>query len=1025
MVADFPTSTIAAVIGEKVVVAPIVAWADDINFADITIASTRTSGSTDINAVVSGTNLIVSGSAAGTATFNVTYTYSGTTITKVLNVKVMNGLTIQAKIPSDDDHWVYSNIVKMHYWGGSGTVANPNFEGDVTMSWIKDVADGKYYQACVPVGTEATPKTNFIFFYDNFDNPWRQTQDVTNVTENSCYIINHAAGLDKQRNAVKEGTGLCNDSWQVQITMNSGDIYTSNIVENSTDYVSFFAPGNKAGDASYRKGTVTIEHNGSTVATISTPGSPSVFSESGVYIAKINTASPELTNVALYSGNYYIRTDGAAGGWDNYKTNPANKMTQFTRNANFLNESFSYYWVANVGYGMTQNIKATVANEYNPVLCNFTPDETANEPDGINLRFGYEPTTNDIVRGIISGSTTDRFLNLIGTTNNIYKGDDCAPGDLIDDAYYTSTPGLCKLQDKSNWVYEIIVYAKIDGSHSTASVVLKSDYYGIHYLLGMVKDEQGRDTQTPISFPIIRPETTTSNGIYGLRVVYDFKTNRLFAAWAPADRMVDGILNVDADVMFLRHEEEDAAQIGFTTGGSSPDKVTGLQKVIFAIELENENPLVVPGKSGNIERHYFISLPFNCNVKDIFGIGGFMNYWGIQRYRGDLRAQKGWFQETSSFWEWLDTNDEMVAGEGYLLSVDKYALQVDDQWKTVKYQEKEGDEWVDREGSLLTLYFPSTTTGFDIQPAAGGALTINYPDQPCSITRDDRDQKDSNWKCIGTPGYKNITSTGYEDKHTGKIESEAPNFIYKFKEQNTGSPWAKGTYEVKDATDFEYQTFHSYMAQFAGDISWNYCSESNVASAPKRLPLEGETSTKVEINLLSADGESLDHTFVRLQEDATNGFDQNLDLNKMVEKKANQIYSLTDKAVPFAANVLPLGTDTVPLVVNIVNEGEYTFSLNTDKHQGMAPVLYDMFKNEKINLLTTDYLVELEKGKYEDRFFLLFTPETPIVTSFETTEDGGQTVHSGEAIYDVLGRRVNTIYPGHLYIVNGEKRIAK
>ena len=69
--------------------------------------------------------------------------------------------------------------------------------------------------------------------------------------------------------------------------------------------------------------------------------------------------------------------------------------------------------------------------------------------------------------------------------------------------------------------------------------------------------------------------------------------------------------------------------------------------------------------------------------------------------------------------------------------------------------------------------------------------------------------------------------------------------------------------------------------------------------------------------------------------------------------------------------------------------------------------------------------MELEKGKHEDRFFLLFQPEAPIVTNFEATADGGQNVHSSEAIYDVLGRRVNTIYPGHLYIVNGEKRIAK
>ena len=1029
LVANFPTSTVAAVVGEKVTVVPTVVWADGINFADINITSTRTSGPEKINAVVSGTNIIVSGSEAGTATFNITYTYSThseATITKTLTVKVMNGLTIQAKIPSTDDHWVYSNIVKMHYWGGAGTNANPSFKGDVTMSWIKDGADGKYYQACVPVGTEATPETNFIFFYDNFNDAWRKTQDITNVTANSCYTIKHDAGLDNQRNAVKEGTGLCNDSWSIQITMGSGDIYTSNIVETSDDIVSFFAPSNASESQSYRRGVVTIEHNGASVATVPA----NTFSASGVYTAKINTTTPALTNVAPYTGDYYIRTNGADGGWDHYKdAGMHNKMTQFTRNANFPNETFSYYWVNNVakGSGDPVNIKATVANDINPVLCNFSADDNiAQETHGVNLRFGYEPTTNELVRGILRGSNENNFLNLIGSTDNIYKDSECAAADKLDETAYSSHPEYSKLQDKSNWVYEAIVYAKIDNTHQTASVYLKSYYNGIHYLLGMVKDpETGEETSTPITFPVIK--TGTSYETYGLRVIYDFKTNRLFAAWAPADINIDGIMNVDADVMFLRHEQGDVAQISFNTaGGSSPDKVAGLQKAIFALEIDDDSKI-----SGDINRelHYFVTLPFDCNVKDIFGIGGYMNYWGIQRYRGDLRAQKGWFKETPTFWEWLGTNETMEAGKGYLVSIDKAALEADDQWKTINYQEKDGDEWVDRVGSILTLYFPSTTSGFNIEPASDDDLNITYTNEPCTITRENRDVQDSNWKCIGTPGYKNITITGYSDSDPDH-HADPPYFLYVFTEKykaGDGKTYLKGKYTPTSTDGFTFKSFNSYLVQFAGTINWaRYSKESTPTPvAPRRMPSEEYEVTKAEINLLSDDNELLDRTFVWLHEDATTGFDQNYDLNKMTEKNANQIYSFAEHDVPFAANVLPLGTDTVQLVVNIVNEGEFTFSLNNDKHVGMAPVLYDMYQMTETDLLSADYTIDLKKGKYADRFFLIFKAAQPIVTSFETTADGGQNVHSSEAIYDVLGRRVNTIYPGHLYIVNGEKRIAK
>ncbi len=1020
MVADFPSSTVAAVVGERVTITPVLAWAEDVAFYDIEIESVRASGSSNINAIVSGTNIIVSGTAAGTATFTITYTYSTTTITKTLKVEIKNGVVIQARIAKTDNHWVYTNIVKMHYWG-TGISA-----GDITMNWIKDDGTYNYYQACVPFGTDN--KANFLFFYDYMDDygtntQWRQTNNITNVAASKCYTISYSGSESSHSNCTSSGSGLCTDSWQVRVIMGSGEVYTSNAVENNTSIISFFAPSNANETHSYRRGVVTLEHNGQTVATISA----GTFTESNVYTAKVKTTSAYgLTNLALYTGNYYIRTNPSHGGWDNYKTDPLNKMTHFNRNPNFPNETFSYYWVDNVAKtpGDPVNIKATVANDYNPVLCSFSADETVTrEEHGLNLRFGYEPTTNDLIRGILRGSNENNFLNVIDGNNNVYRDAECTV--LMNEAMYAAHPDYLKMLDKSNWVYEINAYAKIDASHNAAMVYLKSYFNGIHYLLGMVKDEDGRDTDTPIKLPIIATGSTYDT--YSLRVVYDFKTNRLFAAWAPADISISSQINVDADVMFLRHEQGDVAQINFANTSPKP-QITGLNKAIFAVEIEDDRSTA----KGNRELHYFISLPFNCYVKDIFGIGGFMEYWGIQYYDGTERARIGWFVETPTFWKWLGANDMLEAGKGYLLSIDKKALQNADQWKSVHFMDFVNGVWTDQgEFSILTLYFPSAGSGFSMEAASGVAQTITYPNEPCSIKRDDRDQKDSNWKCIGTPGYKNMKMTGYTattpappvwDNHT------PPNFLYEFHEQTTKATYAKGTYTVVNGSTFTYHAFHSYMVQYAGTINWGAYTMGNgpAAIAARRVQQsEMNQPTNVQIDLLSEDSTMLDRTFVWLREDATTAYDQNYDLNKMVESKANQIYSLSDRNVPFAANVLPYETDTVPLVVNIYNPGEYTFSLNKEEHFGLAPVLYDMYKSERIDLLSSDYSVELTKGKYADRFYLLFSPVRPIATDIETTEDGSQHVLSGEAIYDVLGRRVSTITPGHLYIVNGEKRIAQ
>ena len=1059
MVAAWPTpnssTKIKAVVGEKVTVEPVFAWAEGIDLSDISITSSRTTGSSSVNAVIAGTKILVSGTAAGSATFSITYSYGGFSINKTLYVEIVNGLTIQARIAKTDNHWVYNDIVRMHYWGtGIGN-------SDLTMSWLKSDATYNYYQASVPTGTDG--EANFVFYYDYMNDTgttkWRQTNNIEHVTTEKCYTISFSGNESAHSNCTTSGTGLCVTSWQIQIVMGSGDIFNSNIAESSSDIVSFFAPSNPNEEHTYRQGVVTLEHNGSTVYTYPA----NTFSASGVYTAKINTDNYGLTDLALYTGDYYIRTDPSAGGWDNYLTEPDNKMTYFNRNTNFPNETFSYYWVDNIaktsGGSGTVNIKAVVANDYNPMLTVFTPDDNiTREEHGINLRFGYEPTTNDIVRGIIRGATNSDFLNLLGETGNVYKTQDCAAAYEMNESYYTAYKDSCKMQDKSNWVYDIFVFAKIDDSHTTADIYLKSNYNGIHYLLGMVKDGFGRDTNEPISFPIIRNDTRTTNGVYRLAIIYDFKTNRLLGAWTPTDLVMDcdNDKNTDANIMFIRHENKDVAQIDFITEEcGSTSKITGLQQAILALEVDNDKNASL----GNRELHYFVTMPFDCRVGDIFGIPGFMEYWGVQRYNGELRAQIGWFPSTPTFWEWLDENDIMHAGEGYLVSIDKKALQTHNVWKEgiiyqtqdtvkeagvpVKTHDGLADSVVWRthtDGSLLTLYFLSTTAGFTIEPASGSSMTISYPNQLCGITSGHRDHQDSNWKCLGTPGYRNVDISAYSatsgvpyyiDDEDEETEYAPPKFLYIFNEQTTSAAYAKGTYTVVDGTDFTYHSFNSYMVQYAGTINWSHYSKGAPAVtpspiAPRRMPSSAEKQkTKMQLDLLSEENESLDRTFILLREDATKGFDQNYDLNKMVERNANQIYSFAEYDIPFAANALPLETDTVPLVVNIVNAGEYTFSMLKERHYGMTPILYDMFESQQIDLTAADYTVNLAKGKYTDRFYVLFAPVHPIATGIEIMEDGTHHVLSNEAIYDVLGRRVNTVYPQHLYIVNGEKRIMR
>jgi hypothetical protein len=117
----------------------------------------------------------------------------------------------------------------------------------------------------------------------------------------------------------------------------------------------------------------------------------------------------------------------------------------------------------------------------------------------------------------------------------------------------------------------------------------------------------------------------------------------MIMAWMPGDYECNGEEALIADVLFMRHENDPVPQLTMTDTDDT-DQITpqikGIQTQFFALEFENNG-------ENNREEQYWFTLPFNSIVGSISGVPGYMTVWGIQRYDGAERAQKGWFKETN------------------------------------------------------------------------------------------------------------------------------------------------------------------------------------------------------------------------------------------------------------------------------------------------------------------------------------------------------------------------------------------
>lgn len=690
------------------------------------------------------------------------------------------------------------------------------------------------------------------------------------------------------------------------------------------------------------------------------------LSVDGIFTATMS-ANGEVSNVKPYTGDLTVYN--LDGNPRNYRSNHNNDGDQ-GKLVDFRDVSTTYYDHYHMEYsGGDIDLGATMGNSINTNIANTLESHQASK---CNVRYEYNSKTNRLSQTVIA-STESKFLSIYGNGLNNTQN-----STLTKDNPLTLTDG-------ADWLY-MADFQAIKTDNSAISAYLMATYNNQQsWILAADGQENGENA----SYPILG--ASTKDGTYNIMLMYDYKTNRITAGWKPQDTLeVKDQDTIEANLLLTRKEDNDVAQIILKNDNS---KISKLQKVVLVMQFNR-------GKQTG-ESQYKFSLPFDCRIKDIYGLpGGYMNSWGIQRYNGAERARTGWFeQDRPTFWEWMNYNDTLRAGEGYSLTVDRGNIGA---W----YGEGEGAKY---------LFFPSMQTGFNITKLSTAAATVEYPNQPCNInlqypndTTDihhrDRRKYDSNWKLIGPKNYNNIkisssNITGDETYYLNK-----PSFVYVLDKDGK-------KYISQSTTNFVFRAFFSYFVQFAGTITWQqYTQSETMKPAPRYAPQTTRKPAEFRIDLKDLNDNELDRTFVALSPIGTEGFDLNLDLTK-IDVQHPMIYTISENT-DYAGNTLSLNTDTVALVVKTGTGGSYTIALPNENND-YDVVLVDKFE-QQVNVLTPEgYPIQVEPGITRNRFYLVFAPKTG------TSQPDGPTTNLQKTATDTNVRKV--LINGKIYIVRDNR----
>ncbi len=831
--------------------------------------------------------------------------------------------------------------------------------------------------------------------------------------------LNHMAKYDNTM-AGDEDWGLktadcSSDIYWVESTI-GGKTYFSNIIASTDDTLSFYAAN--SGTVAFHKSAETGVDVTTSVTSFFGSGQPLDGKTGGVFTATPNSGETGITNVAVYDGDYHIHVNATTR---NYLTagvgkdgTIGTKFTYFEPNAIF-GDVYDYYWVdwflGTADSYSSQSVVATVGNTYNANLAGVLGADSyapygMTQAAGGNVRYGYNPETNYFERAIVAAGNAAVQITSLGADSIKVSTD--GGSTYTDDATTARY-----FSDATNWNYQ--VYAQVKG---TAHANVTTSYVsGTQTLANTKKLIEGDNAQT-----------------YDVIIVYDFKTNRVIAAWTPSGAFTG--FDLQSNLMAVRTENGSPTVLNMNRADVDQRKatLTNITKVYTVLEITQDNWKKSGGNAdrrivtGNYtDEYYWISLPYDCYIGDIFGIEGYGTSWVMQTYHGDYRAQRGWWAETGSWWYNMDRTDTLKAHQGYVVRLTN--LNGENSTSTGIPKRFAGES-----GGKLYLYFPSLATGLEMGLLLDGdalatATTTTPPTHECLQWHRNADESnagnptydrrtiDSNWNLIGSPSFNTAKITdgswstaAYPTTNvTGTLK-----YFYTWS-VSSGTP----VYTAVSATGIEFKASHAYLVQYGGTINWQNYDASNPLVAIKGAPVRGEEEADETFTLVLRSGDQqVDVTYItRMAEGATEGYDLNQDLSKLMNKRCDNLYTLAGY-YKMAGNCLPDSINIVPVGVEIAHAGEFTFAM-PEVASGIGATLIDNSTGARTNLALGDYSVALEAGTYEDRFTLELSAyrgistgvdrinnEEPSTTAAKRMVDGVMYILRDGVVYDAQGTRV-------------------
>lgn len=763
-----------------------------------------------------------------------------------------------------------------------------------------------------------------------------------------------------------------------------------------------------------------------------------------VYTIYLSANGASIEKVEPYTGNYYIRVDAADGKWYDYKTNPDNLMTysafsertELSQNeGNNVSEPFSHYKTAWCEAG--SNVKFVIANDYSPCISDTLVQDEGNPLENIdehgnlkantygpnnesstddliynaNIRFMWDRSTNKVSRAYVAAATDPSRKFLVLKANK----------EIHDAGNKTLTDNEILFEDTQNWMYETTVKVQPDTRIKLYACYPDVDPKTAQYFRGKYANNDWSDENTSQLLG------GSGNDWYDVRIIYDFKTNRLMTALI-SDFSIEEDLTIDADIMVVRSHHDDAQHITIANEGV---ELSGVKIVYGTLQFNRwilnnrggadnhdvksctreENGHRVFDRTVTEQNHpalglheqkslyerglYFVSFPFDVHLSDVFGFGTYGTHWVISAYNGLRRAQRGYFMDNCvnddcTNWDYIWEPDTftMKANEGYLLSLDLDLMKYDniDFWKNNR--------------ATVELYFPSMA---DLQTITRTDYTMDAlsDEHKCKINLNvngdndiaDRTIKDSYWRCIGVPSFAD-----YLESAEWEAQDKDMPYLY---EWNT----VDNSLNVRSTNGFKFRSTFAYLVQNGNAIQWNAVNTQQPSPIMAKQQAAAATNYEWNISLHSQD-EQVDQTYIRLtnNENVTHEFDFNQDLVKEFNYGRADIYTMIGYE-PVAANSMPIENiaTSVPLGIDVEKAGEYTIAM-LEGTTSVGVTLVDIETGKRTNLAAgMEYTVYLAKGKHNERFMIEISPVNNAPTDIDQI-NGGSMHHEGVQKYIIDGR---------------------